>query len=146
LSASYRSNVPTTSASMSWVLFDFGGRDAGLRNATELLAAALADHDATLQAVFATVAKDYCTAQAAQGVMEASVEIEHGAKESFEAASARVNRGVAPISDALQAQTALAQATFNRAREGARRLAGGARRVGLGHELAAGCGAAAAGC
>ena len=116
LSASYRSNVPTTSASMSWVLFDFGGRDAGLRNATELLAAALADHDATLQAVFATVAKDYCTAQAAQGVMEASVEIEHGAKESFEAASARVNRGVAPISDALQAQTALAQATFNRAK------------------------------
>ncbi len=116
LSSSTRTNVLTPSVSLSWVLYDFGGRDAGLRNATELLAAAQANHEATLQTVFAAVTKDFYAAQGAQGAMEASVEIERSAKGSFEAASARVNKGVAPVSDALQAQTAFAQATFNRAK------------------------------
>lgn len=116
LSSNNRSNVPTASVSLSWVLYDFGGRDAGLRSASELLAAAQANHNATLQSVFATVTKDYYAAQGAQGAVDAAVEIERSARESFEAASGRVNKGVAPISDALQAQTAFAQATFNRAK------------------------------
>ena len=114
LSSNNRSDGATASVSLSWVLYDFGGRDSGLRNARELLAAAQANHEATLQAVFAAVTKDYYAAQGAQGVKDASVEIERAAKDSFEAASGRVNKGVAPVSDVLQAHTAFAQAIFNR--------------------------------
>ena len=116
LGSNYRSVVTTGGATLSWVLFDFGGREANLRNATSLLAAAQADRDASLQTVFATVVKDYCAAQAEQGVVVASAEIEHVARESFKVASARVDRGVSPISDVLQAQTALAEATLNLAK------------------------------
>lgn len=114
LSSNSRSRIPSTSISLNWVLFDFGGRDAALRNAEQLLAAASANQDATLRTVFATVSKDFYAAQAAQGAVSASMEIVRSAKESFEAASARVEKGVAPMSDSLQAETALAQATINR--------------------------------
>jgi outer membrane protein len=115
-SSSNRALVDTESVSLSWVLYDYGGRDASVRNATELLSAAQANHDAVLQTVFASVSKDYYAAQAAQGAWVAAQEIERTASQSAQVAVERVNRGVAPISDQLQAQTALAQAGFNRAR------------------------------
>jgi len=102
--------------SLSWVLYDFGGRSAALDNAAELLAAAEANHQAALQLVFAAVAKDYYAAQAAQGALVAAEETEQTAKDSFDVASRRVDKDVSPISDALQAQTAYVQASVNRAK------------------------------
>lgn len=116
LNSDNRSSAVTGSVSLSWVLYDFGGREAALQNAVALLAAAQANHQAVLQAVFTTTSKDYYAAQAAQGVFETSIDIEGSARGSFDAASGRVGKGVAPISDQLQAQTALAQATYNRAK------------------------------
>ncbi len=116
LSSSDTSGFESGNVSLSWVLFDFGGRDAALRNATSLLAAAQAGHDGVLQTVFATTAQDYYAAQAATGVLAAAVDAEKASRGSYEAASARVDKGVAPVTDALQAQTALAQATYNRAK------------------------------
>lgn len=116
LSARYKAFVSTESASLSWVLWDFGGREAALKNASELFSAAQANQDAVLQGLFATVAKDYYSAQAAQGGLTATRDIERTSRESFGAASARADNGIAPISDALQAETAYAQATFNRAK------------------------------
>jgi hypothetical protein len=49
LSSANRSTVHSGSVSLNWVLYDFGGRQAALRNAQELLAAARANQDATLQ-------------------------------------------------------------------------------------------------
>jgi outer membrane protein len=112
--SNYRTNLQNASVSLSWVLYDFGGRSAALRNATSLLAAAQANQQATLQTVFATVAKDFYTAQAAQGTLAAAREIEHAARDSADAASARVERGAAAITDQLQAQTAYADAVVNR--------------------------------
>jgi len=100
----------TEGLSLSWVLYDFGGRSAAFDNAAELQAAAEANHQATLQQVFATVAKDYYGAQAAQGAYAAAVETERTAKDSFDVATRRVDKGASPISDALQAQTAYYQA------------------------------------
>jgi outer membrane protein len=113
LSSADRASIHSSSVSLSWVLYDFGGRSAALRNATELLAAAQANQDAQLQTAFSALAKDYYSAQAAQGALGAAREIAHTAQGSLVAATARAERGIVPISDQLQAQTAYAQAVFN---------------------------------
>jgi len=114
LSSASRSFVKNDSVSMNWVLYDFGARGAALDNAKALLAAAQATQDATLQEAFANAAKDYYAAEAAQGALVTASEVESDAHDSFVAATERANHGVAPITDALQAQTAYAQAVFNR--------------------------------
>lgn len=116
LSSASRSTVRSGSVSANWVLWDFGGRRAATDSADDLFAAARATQSATLQETFATVAKDYYSAQAAQGALAASLEAERVAHDSEIAAVARVDHGVAPISDELQAQTANAQATYARAK------------------------------
>ncbi|MFP3276923.1 MAG: TolC family protein [Paraburkholderia sp.] len=114
-SSNYRNSVlRTESVSLNWVLYDFGGRAAALANANSLLVAARASQQAALETAFAAVAKDYYAAQAAQGAYVASQEIEQTAHDSFRAATGRVDKGVAPISDELQAQTSWAEAVTNR--------------------------------
>jgi outer membrane protein len=112
--SNYRTNLQNASISLSWVLYDFGGRSAALRNASALLAAAQATQQATLETVFATVAQDYYAAQAAQGALAAAREVEQTARDSFQAATARVDKGATAISDQLQAQTSYAEAVVNR--------------------------------
>lgn len=112
--ASQTGNQQTAHVSLNWVLYDFGGRSAALANANALLAAARANHRAVLQTVFATVAKDFYAAQAALGTLAAAKEVESTARASAGAAAARVEKGVAPVSDRLQAETALAEAVINR--------------------------------
>ncbi|MGG1945548.1 TolC family protein [Trinickia sp. NRRL B-1857] len=116
LSSSQRATIRTESVSLNWVLFDFGARGAALDNAKALLEAATASHEAALQEVFAQVSKDYYAAQAAQGNVTAAREIERTADDTVTASTARVDKGVAPISDELQARTSLAQAVYNRAK------------------------------
>jgi outer membrane protein len=116
LHSDYTQGVNSETISMGWVLYDFGARSASLKSSRELLLAAQASQDATLQAVFANTAKDYFGAQAANAKVRSALRIESAAGESLEAATARVNKGVAPITDRLQADTALAQAVYERAK------------------------------
>ncbi len=60
---------------VSWVLFDFGRRSAALRNAQQLLLAANASQDATLQNTFALAAQAYYDALAAQRSLAASRQV-----------------------------------------------------------------------
>ncbi|AUH53577.1 TolC family protein [Chromobacterium sp. ATCC 53434] len=113
LSSNTAASVRSESLSLSWVLFDFGSRAAALKNASALFAAARATQDATLQAEFSAVSKDYYAAQAARGALEAARDIERVAGDSMAAAQARVDQGAAPITDALQAETQHEQAVFN---------------------------------
>ncbi|MDU3292685.1 MAG: TolC family protein [Pseudomonas aeruginosa] len=78
------------SLQLSWVLFDFGRRSAALRNAQQLLLAANASQDATLQEL---------------------------AAQNLEAADAKYRAGAAALSDRLQAQTALSQASLAQVRD-----------------------------
>ncbi|MBR8140857.1 TolC family protein [Burkholderia sp. AU19243] len=112
--SNHRSTRHNASVSLSWVLYDFGGRSAALRDATELLVAARANQQAVLQTAFSKVAKDFYAAQAAQASLAAAREIELAARSSASAAAARADKGIAAISDQLQAQTALADAIVNR--------------------------------
>ncbi|WP_206955962.1 TolC family protein [Trinickia acidisoli] len=113
LSSATLATIRSDSISLSWTLYDFGARSAALANASALLAASRATQDATLQTAFINVAKDYYAAQAAAGALAAAKDIERLAADSLGAAQVRVAKGVAPISDALQAQTAHEQATID---------------------------------
>jgi outer membrane protein len=133
LESNYAKAINEESISLSWLLYDFGGRPASLRNSRELFIAAQANRDATLQEVFSRIASDYYAAQAAAARTIAKLHIETAARENVEAATARVTRGVAPITDQLQANTASAQATYERAKaEGDVRLSLGSLAVDLG--------------
>ncbi|WP_320534934.1 TolC family protein [Robbsia andropogonis] len=113
-SSDYRNLLKTDSISLTWVLYDFGSRAAALKSATALLAAAKASQESALETAFASVAKDYYAAQAAQGAYVASQAIEKTSQDSLNAATARVDKGVASISDELQARTSWAQAVIDR--------------------------------
>jgi outer membrane protein len=114
LSSATLATVHSESVSLNWTLYDFGARAAAVKNASALLAAAQSTQDATLQSLFVTVAKDYYAAQAAAGALGAARDVERMAAGSAQAAKARTDRGIAPISDALQAQTAYTQAVLSR--------------------------------
>jgi outer membrane protein len=113
LSSDINANVRNAGVSLNWMLYDFGGREAGLRNANALLEAARATQDATLQDFFAQAAKDYYAAQTAMGQFQAATEVEQMTRQSMVAAQTRADKGVAPITDALQAQTQHEQAVFS---------------------------------
>lgn len=114
LSSGSKTSVHSDSVSLTWTLFDFGGRRAAVENARQLLEAARATEDAALQAVFANVAKDFYAAQAGKASLTAALDVEQTAQDSVNVATKRVRLGVAPISDQLQAETALAQAVVTR--------------------------------
>jgi len=99
---------------LSYLLYDFGTRAAGLESARQLLAAASATQDSTVQAVLLLAVESFYQMQAAQAALDAAGEAEHAAKESFAAAEARYTIGSATPADKLQAQTAYSQATLNR--------------------------------
>jgi outer membrane protein len=118
---------------LSWLLVDFGQRSANVENARQLLNAAAATQDATVQALFLAALQTYYAAQATQAAVVSANEAERAAGESYRAADARYNVGVATPADRLQAQTALSQATLNRIRaEGEARNALGALANALG--------------
>ncbi|WP_347558117.1 TolC family protein [Robbsia sp. KACC 23696] len=113
-SSNYRNSVlRTESVTLNWVLYDFGGRAAALQNANSLLEAAQASQEAALDDAFGAVSKDFYSAQGARGAVDAQKEIVAAAQQTFDAAKARADKGVAPISDQLQAQTTLAQAQLD---------------------------------
>jgi outer membrane protein len=98
----------------SYLLYDFGSRSANLENARQLLAAANATQDSTVQSVFLAAVQDFYQVQANRAARDAALESERAARESLAAAEARYNAGSATPADKLQAQTAYSQATLNR--------------------------------
>ncbi len=99
---------------LSYLLYDFGSRSANLENARQLLSAAIATQDSTVQTVFLAAVQAFYQYQATFAALDAAIESERAAKESFAAAEARYTAGTATPADKLQAQTAYSQATLNR--------------------------------
>lgn len=120
-------NQGSAGLSASYVLFDFGARDAALQAALESLTASNYTLDATLQRVFLTAVQAYFNLFAARAAIDAATAAERSAEEALKAATARHNAGTATPADRLQAQTAYSQATLNRIQaEGSARSAEGA--------------------
>ncbi len=107
------STTRNASLAASYLLFDFGGRAGTLENAKQLLVAANATRDASLQANFLTAVQSYYALLAAQAIVDSSRAAEASARESLAVAEARYEAGMVTPADKLQAQTALSQARLN---------------------------------
>jgi len=107
-------NQRNAGVTLSYLLYDFGARSANLNYARELLIAASATQDSTVQAIFLATIQDYYQTQASVAALDAAKESEQAARESFAAAEARYKAGSATPADKLQSQTAYSQATLNR--------------------------------
>ena len=115
--SSSRSNPYTNlsnSLVASYLLYDFGNRDATLENARQLLLSASATQSSTVQSVLLSATVAYYQTQANIAALEAALEAERASSESFRAAEARYKAGVSTPADKLQAQTAYAQLTLTR--------------------------------
>ena len=120
-------NANSAVLTLSWLVFDSGARSANGENARQLLAAAAATQDSTVQSLFLSALQAFYFAQATRAAVVSTTEAERAAREGFNAAESRYNVGVATPADRLLAQTALSQATLNRIRaEGEARNALGA--------------------
>jgi len=132
LQSNYAKVINEEALTLGWVLYDFGGRSASVDNSRQLLLAAQSNQSATLQSVLGSTAKDYFSAQAANAKVNSKRRIEADAQDNLGAATARVAKGVAPVTDQLQANTAYAQAVYERAKaEGDCRTAIGALAVDM---------------
>ena len=107
-----------TYVSFNWRLFDFGGRAANRESANQLLAAAMAGHDAVLQKTMAAVIQAYFDAVTGKVIDEARRQMADISENTFHATKRREMRGAVGLSDVLQASTALAKARLNESRSG----------------------------
>ncbi len=113
---SYNSKTTTRNIGLNanWVLFDFGLRRANLEKSRQLLIAANATQDATLQTVFILSAQAYYDLVSAQSALDANQEAEKFSEESYKTAEAKYIAGVGTLADQLQAQTDFAEAKLGR--------------------------------
>lgn len=104
------------SVTVNYLLYDFGGREANVENARQLLVAANATRDETLQTLYLSAVQAYYAVLSARASVEAFQSAEATAKTSLDAAQARYQIGTGTPVDRSQAQTALSQAQLNRIR------------------------------
>lgn len=97
------------SASLSWLLLDFGGRAGEIDEAREALFAADWTHNATIQNVVLQVTSAYYGYGNAKELLVAQEASVAESQKNFDAARERHDAGVATIADVLEAKTALSQ-------------------------------------
>lgn len=122
------SPVDTKSAALTltYLIYDFGARGAALENARQLLAAATATQDNTVQTLFLSAVQAFYQVQAARATLASALEAERSSRESLNAAMLKYNVGSGVPADKLQAQTAYSQAGLTRIQaEGSLRSAQG---------------------
>ena len=121
------------SLNLSWIMFDFGARNANLEQARQTLSAAMATQDiGTLTALIDTL-RIYADALSTWSKLDALREAETTANQSLVIAQARYDAQIGSLTEKLQAQTALAQATLDRTRaNGAWQLASGTLAMAMG--------------
>lgn len=119
------SNIPNSFSmgnqaygSFNWRLFDFGGRAANSESANQLLAAAIAGHDAALQQIMASVIQAYFDTVTARSLYEARRQMAEIAQDTYSATKRKELKGANTLSDSLQASTALAKARLSESRAG----------------------------
>jgi outer membrane protein len=110
--ASLRSTI-TPTATLSYLLFDFGGRSGNIAAARAAAVALDLTHNATLQDVALEAEASYFNYQATRALREAAVLALAEADTNLVSAQQRNRAGVATISDVLQAEVLQAQAQLD---------------------------------
>jgi NodT family efflux transporter outer membrane factor (OMF) lipoprotein len=106
-------SVLTPSASLSYLLFDFGGRSGRVESSRQDLLAAGFTHNAAIQDVVLQIQVAYFQYLAARSLLEAQHTTLAEADANLEAAEERRRVGLATIADVLQARTAASQAQLD---------------------------------
>lgn len=101
------------SVSLTWLLFDIGGRSGDVAAARDALISANWTHNATLQNVVARAAGAFFDYSASKALLTAQALTLREAELNLSAAEERRRVGVATIADVLQARTAAAQARLD---------------------------------
>jgi outer membrane protein len=103
-------SVLSPSLSITYLLFDFGGRSGSVGAARNALLAANYTHNATLQGVVLEIQTAYFEYGANRALLDAERTTVKEARANLAAAEERNRVGVATIADVLQARTAASQA------------------------------------
>ncbi|HTY40301.1 MAG TPA: TolC family protein [Thermoanaerobaculia bacterium] len=101
------------SVAATWLLFDSGGREADVEQATRALYAANWTHNAAIQDVVLAIAQAYYQYLNAKALVIARQASLDEARRSLDAAEERHRAGVATIADVLQARTSVSQAELD---------------------------------
>jgi len=126
-------SVLSPSLSLTYLLFDFGGRSGTVGAARNSLIAANYTHNATLQTVVLQIQTSYFQYIANRSLLAAQRATAREARTNLQAAEERRRVGVATIADVLQARTAASQADLNaEAAEGNLQTSRGALALSLG--------------
>ncbi len=121
------------SVTLSWLLFDFGGRTGSIGIAREALLSADWTHNATLQTVVLTVEQAYFQYLGTKALLDAQQTTLTEATTNREAADQRHRVGLATVADVLQAKTAQSQAQLAlEATQGALQTTRGALALSMG--------------
>ncbi len=99
-----------TALELSWLVFDFGGRDFAAKEKYQALIAADFTHNAEIQKAVSIVLQTYFQYAGEKALVQASQASIREAEVTLESARQRHENGVATIADVLQAKTALSQA------------------------------------
>jgi outer membrane protein TolC len=97
------------SLSLSYLLLDFGGRNAVAESARQSLLAANWQHNQQIQDLVLDVVSAYYAFVGTSALLQAAEESLAEAQTSFTATQARLQAGIGTVTDALQAQATLAQ-------------------------------------
>jgi outer membrane protein len=100
----------TPGATLSYLLFDLGGRSSDVGEAEALLEAANLNHNQAIQDLVLRVEQAYYQYLSAKALVVADRETVQQAQTAYQAAEERRNAGVATVADVLQAKTQLSQA------------------------------------
>ncbi|HEX3274697.1 MAG TPA: TolC family protein [Gemmatimonadales bacterium] len=106
-------SVLTPSVSLSYLLFDFGGRGGRIEGARQQLLSAGFTHNAAIQDVVLQIQVAYFQYLATRSLLEAQRTTLAEAQANTEAAEERRRVGLATIADVLQARTAASQAQLD---------------------------------
>jgi TolC family type I secretion outer membrane protein len=106
-------SVFTPSVSLSYLLFDFGGRTGRIEGARQRLLSAGFTHNAAIQDVVLQIQVAYFQYLASRALLEAQRTTLAEADTNLTAAEERRRVGVATIADVLQSRTAVSQARLD---------------------------------
>jgi outer membrane protein len=108
-----RQSVLAPSITLSYLLFDFGGRSGRVAGARQRMLAASFTHNAVIQDVVLQVQVAYFRYQANRALLQAQRTTLEEAELNLTAAEERRRVGLATIADVLQARTAASQARLD---------------------------------
>ena len=111
--SSQSSSDAGASISLSWLIYDFGGRQADVAITKKNLEAANFSHNQLMQDTIFSVINAYYNLLSARELLNSVMVNEEAFRKSYEVASKRYDLGLVRLSDKLQAETSYAQSQLS---------------------------------